>query len=275
MIANVSPTSISCEHTLNTLRYADRVKELRKGGRASTSSAPVLASDIALPPAGQVLRSASDGVAVREAASAGAAGFGSPGRRSHASGGGGGNGVGMQGLNLKNAWGGYLEQQQQQPPMTAPQPAIPPPSMPVPAPMTAPVEKQMATLSISSSIAPPAHRRGQASQGSERGPSTALSSDMDLTETTEGQSARSEAQDWTLDRLLDAEDELVLAHRKHIEDSMALVRAEMGLLGEVDQPGSSIEAYVSRLGQLMQQKAAGVRELQAKVVRFQRLLHGR
>jgi len=30
MIANVSPASGCCEHTLNTLRYADRVKELRK-----------------------------------------------------------------------------------------------------------------------------------------------------------------------------------------------------------------------------------------------------
>lgn len=30
MIANISPNSASCEHTLNTLRYADRVKELRK-----------------------------------------------------------------------------------------------------------------------------------------------------------------------------------------------------------------------------------------------------
>jgi kinesin family protein 2/24 len=30
MIANVSPASSCCEHTLNTLRYADRVKELKK-----------------------------------------------------------------------------------------------------------------------------------------------------------------------------------------------------------------------------------------------------
>ncbi|OMJ88408.1 hypothetical protein SteCoe_9627 [Stentor coeruleus] len=33
MIANVSPGLLSCEHTLNTLRYADRVKELKKGDK--------------------------------------------------------------------------------------------------------------------------------------------------------------------------------------------------------------------------------------------------
>jgi len=38
MIANVSPNSTSCEHTLNTLRYADRVKEIKKdnGGSGTT-----------------------------------------------------------------------------------------------------------------------------------------------------------------------------------------------------------------------------------------------
>ena len=30
MIGNISPAISSCEHTLNTLRYADRVKELTK-----------------------------------------------------------------------------------------------------------------------------------------------------------------------------------------------------------------------------------------------------
>ena len=29
MIATVSPSSANCEHTINTLRYADRVKELK------------------------------------------------------------------------------------------------------------------------------------------------------------------------------------------------------------------------------------------------------
>lgn len=35
MIANVSPAASCCEHTLNTLRYGDRVKELKKEGGAS------------------------------------------------------------------------------------------------------------------------------------------------------------------------------------------------------------------------------------------------
>jgi kinesin family protein 2/24 len=46
MIANVSPNTRSCENTLNTLRYADRVKELQSrapaGRKSSASSYPVL-----------------------------------------------------------------------------------------------------------------------------------------------------------------------------------------------------------------------------------------
>ncbi|KAM9098174.1 kinesin-like protein KIF24 [Sarcophilus harrisii] len=36
MIANVSPSHMATEHTLNTLRYADRVKELKKGIKCCT-----------------------------------------------------------------------------------------------------------------------------------------------------------------------------------------------------------------------------------------------
>jgi kinesin family protein 2/24 len=36
MIGNISPSSASSENTLNTLRYADRVKELRKPSEGLT-----------------------------------------------------------------------------------------------------------------------------------------------------------------------------------------------------------------------------------------------
>ena len=46
MIANVSPANSCCEHTLNTLRYADRVKELKKGNEAGGAPAqPVSKQD--------------------------------------------------------------------------------------------------------------------------------------------------------------------------------------------------------------------------------------
>ncbi|KAL3867065.1 hypothetical protein ACJMK2_044298 [Sinanodonta woodiana] len=47
MIANISPCQSTCEHTLNTLRYADRVKELKRGsGHAGGRSNNVALSNI-------------------------------------------------------------------------------------------------------------------------------------------------------------------------------------------------------------------------------------
>ncbi|XP_048402707.2 kinesin-like protein KIF24 isoform X1 [Stegostoma tigrinum] len=37
MIANISPSHVATEHTLNTLRYADRVKELKRGTKTSSA----------------------------------------------------------------------------------------------------------------------------------------------------------------------------------------------------------------------------------------------
>ena len=42
MIAMISPGFSSCEHTLNTLRYADRVKELKKSKVPDAGSEPIL-----------------------------------------------------------------------------------------------------------------------------------------------------------------------------------------------------------------------------------------
>ncbi|KAM8802938.1 kinesin-like protein KIF24 [Rhynchonycteris naso] len=39
MIANISPSHVATEHTLNTLRYADRVKEVKKGIKCCSSAA--------------------------------------------------------------------------------------------------------------------------------------------------------------------------------------------------------------------------------------------
>jgi kinesin family protein 2/24 len=51
MIGNFSPSSSSSEHTLNTLRYADRVKELKKPTdlKEQVGSLDKLARELMLP----------------------------------------------------------------------------------------------------------------------------------------------------------------------------------------------------------------------------------
>ena len=60
MIANVSPASGSCEHTLNTLRYTYRVKELRDDAKKALSTAEKSGKDeSSLRPSERVARRAS------------------------------------------------------------------------------------------------------------------------------------------------------------------------------------------------------------------------
>ncbi|RMZ56523.1 hypothetical protein APUTEX25_001370, partial [Auxenochlorella protothecoides] len=82
------------------------------------------------------------------------------------------------------------------------------------------------------------------------------------------------ALDAELSALMAAEDELVAAHRQHIEDSMAHVREEMALLGELDGGGAAgdVEAYAAELTGLLAEKAAAVAALQLRVTQFRRLV---
>ncbi|KAF3795781.1 KINESIN-13A [Nymphaea thermarum] len=79
-------------------------------------------------------------------------------------------------------------------------------------------------------------------------------------------------QDGEINALLEEEESLISAHRKEIEDNMEMVREEMKLLSEVDQPGSLIENYVSRLNFVLSRKVAGLVSLQARLARFQHRL---
>ncbi len=48
MIGNIAPNSSSCENTLNTLKYADRVKELKKPTTSSSSKAEQFSRELML-----------------------------------------------------------------------------------------------------------------------------------------------------------------------------------------------------------------------------------
>ncbi|WOH12995.1 hypothetical protein DCAR_0832504 [Daucus carota subsp. sativus] len=72
--------------------------------------------------------------------------------------------------------------------------------------------------------------------------------------------------------ILEEEAALIAAHRKEIEDTMEIVRDEMKLLAEVDQPGSHIDSYVTQLSFVLSRKAASLVSLQSRLARFQHRL---
>ncbi|KAL5140980.1 Kinesin-like protein KIN-13A [Glycine soja] len=78
--------------------------------------------------------------------------------------------------------------------------------------------------------------------------------------------------DGNVSAVLEEEEALIAAHRKEIEDTMEIVREEMKLLAEVDQPGSLIDNYVTKLNFVLSRKAASLVGLQARLARFQHRL---
>ncbi|GMI70303.1 hypothetical protein like AT3G16630 [Hibiscus trionum] len=78
--------------------------------------------------------------------------------------------------------------------------------------------------------------------------------------------------DVNINAILEEEEALIAAHRKEIEDTMEIVREEMKLLAEVDQPGSHIDNYVTQLSFVLSRKAASLVSLQSRLARFQHRL---
>ncbi|XP_057476918.1 kinesin-like protein KIN-13A isoform X2 [Actinidia eriantha] len=78
--------------------------------------------------------------------------------------------------------------------------------------------------------------------------------------------------DGNINEILEEEEALIAAHRKEIEDTMEIVREEMKLLAVVDQPGSRIDNYVTHLSFVLSRKAAALVSLQARLARFQHRL---
>ncbi|KAK1417782.1 hypothetical protein QVD17_26916 [Tagetes erecta] len=75
-------------------------------------------------------------------------------------------------------------------------------------------------------------------------------------------------QDENVNEILEEEEALIAAHRKEIEDTMEIVREEMKLLAEVDKPGSLIDNYVTQLSFVLSRKAASLYLVDTKKTLF-------
>ncbi|XP_021741539.1 kinesin-like protein KIN-13B [Chenopodium quinoa] len=86
-------------------------------------------------------------------------------------------------------------------------------------------------------------------------------------------SSNNMSSDDDLNVLLKEEEDLVAAHRGFIEETMELVREEMNLLIEAEQPGNHVDDYISKLNSILSQKAAGILKLQSQLANFKQRLN--
>ncbi|PON80367.1 Kinesin-like protein [Parasponia andersonii] len=292
MISCISPNAGSCEHTLNTLRYADRVKSLSKSGNARKDQPlnlpPPTNKDVSSASSQQVSVDAEDSYEQRQEVKVADTG------RRHAE----------KDNSLYNSSADFEKQSG---------------SLSSSYPLNGREEKGVASGSMdrerfdmknSSSdsysqkmysysqnstdtedkvqkVSPP-RRKVSRDEKSEKfgnwlrkdGGGSDISTTSSKQQNTGSYSSTNsgsrqyepDSTDGNINAILEEEEALIAAHRKEIEDTMEIVREEMKLLAEVDQPGSLIDNYVTQLSFVLSRKAAGLVSLQARLARFQHRL---
>ncbi|KAG6764928.1 hypothetical protein POTOM_032417 [Populus tomentosa] len=285
MISCISPNAGSCEHTLNTLRYADRVKSLSKSGNAkkdqavsslpptnkdasSTSSLPVSADvdgvyeqqEVKVPDMGRRVveketQSFNPTVDYDKQPSSFTSGFSYNGREES----GLTSGLADRERYESNSSFGGLTGQKVHSLYTQ---------------HSVDTEEKAPKVS-------PTRRKGSREEKSEKS-GNCLKKDGSGPDLPTGNSKQQNTgnfsasntgprqyepypPDGNINAILEEEEALIAAHRKEIEDTMEIVREEMKLLAEVDQPGSLIDNYVTQLSFVLSRKAAGLVSLQARL----------
>ncbi|XP_020202819.1 kinesin-like protein KIN-13B [Cajanus cajan] len=208
MISCISPSSGSCEHTLNTLRYADRVKSLSKG---NISKKDVMTSNVNLKESSTVPLSSVTGIAYED--------------------------------RMTDGWPDENEGDDFSPP-----------------------EEHY------EQVKPSLKKNGKVdSYATTEDKLKKPSGQIKWKELPKVEPQTTHAED-DLNALLQEEEDLVNAHRTQVEETMNIVREEMNLLVEADQPGNQLDDYITRLNAILSQKAAGILQLQTRLAHFQKRL---
>ncbi|PON88333.1 Kinesin-like protein [Trema orientale] len=291
MISCISPNAGSCEHTLNTLRYADRVKSLSKSGNARKDQPlnlpPPTNKDVSSASSQQVSVDVEDSYEPRQEVKVADTG------RRHAE----------KDNSLYNSNADFEKQSGS---LSS--------SYPLPS-LNGREEKGVASGSMDrerfdmknsysdskmysysqnstdtedkvQKVSPPRRKVSRDEKSEKFGNWLRKDGGSDISTTSSKQqntgsysSTNSgsrqyepDSADGNINAILEEEEALIAAHRKEIEDTMEIVREEMKLLAEVDQPGSLIDNYVTQLSFVLSRKAAGLVSLQARLARFQHRL---
>ncbi|KAL7104934.1 hypothetical protein ACP275_07G013300 [Erythranthe tilingii] len=281
MISCISPNAGSCEHTLNTLRYADRVKSLSKSGNPKKDQASSLPPSVKDSSSAQTLPVTTETEDVydqyqepkavdtsRRDKETSSFNFSTDDEKQQPSGFSSNfnfNARDESGPDVKNAYKGSTSQKTLIPSVAYSHSATD-------------VEEKVQKVS-------PPRRKAYRDERLEK-PGLGPRKETDYSEipsisykhqnvnnpSTPKHYEPEPPPDGNINEILEEEEALIAAHRKEIEDTMEIVREEMKLLSEVDQPGSHIDNYVTQLSFVLSRKAASLVSLQARLARFQHRL---
>jgi len=277
MIANISPCAFQVEHSLNTLRYAYRVKELRRGSQSNPGAAPPTGNDVPMdeevssddgstgagdmgdqvpPNVNQQMRVNNLSAAAQSMESRGKA------------------------LAHERAHAGRHAQPADE--VAAPRNAWVPPvqSMPSRGPYpshgggyagsaqpTGASPEAMPELSIPSSHYPAVgSMEVPAARHQDFAPDGALEAVGGSSQAALDDLARQH--DKLIGTILTEEEELITAHRSHIDTMVELIKEEMVHLNNVDRPGSDVDAYVAGLDRILNLKANYIGDIRGRVDLF-------
>ncbi|KAF5748593.1 kinesin-13A-like isoform X1 [Tripterygium wilfordii] len=240
MISCISPSSGSCEHTLNTLRYADRVKSLSKGTGSKRDSlysssnlrdSTTLSLSSALPAEPTV----GDGI----------------------------NDV----TNEMNRFGWSKDSKPIEKEASPPLKVDRVPSGRVEGKSVATLHSECYRGQDNGIAEDDSYEKDKPSLKNNKGGTYQISAPKDKGITSTFHS------DEDLNALLKEEESLISAHHKQVEETIEIVREEMDLLVEADQAGYQVDSYISKLSAILSQKAAGILRLQTRLAEFQKHLN--
>ncbi|RZB92752.1 Kinesin-like protein KIN-13B isoform E [Glycine soja] len=259
MISCISPSSGSCEHTLNTLRYADRVKSLSKGNtsRRDPLSSSNLRDSTVLP--GSSVLSHDDTLEDETTY--------------------------VSSDKNRFGWPKQLEREPSPPNNVDRVPSGRMGGNLIPSVYSDPQNgqrgSQKARTANEYDYLGPTYEQDRTRKTSKRvdnnqlsavGDKRKIESRVKLVDELHFEANHSDPDD-NLNALLKEEEDLVTAHRRQVEETIDIVREEMNLLVGADQPGNQLDDYISKLNTILSLKAAGIFQLQTQLAQFQRRLN--
>ena len=78
----------------------------------------------------------------------------------------------------------------------------------------------------------------------------------------------SECHEKLINMILTEEEELIATHRGHIDSMVGIIKSEMGILHDVDQPGSDVDEYTNALRTMLDQQANCIISMKSKLDAF-------